>query len=140
MKNWFFIIPFLVIFSCSKEYSTYATHLQGYWEIDRVEQNSKVIRQFTVSPIVDYWQIAEDNTGFRKKVMPNLEGKIVVTQHSIPFVIKIEDNKYNIHYNDNGVEHVETVVKASKEEIVITNTEGLTYYYKPYEPIDLNDE
>lgn len=135
-----FIGLFLLLMSCGPSPEALLPFVDGYWQISQVKQDNKVIGEYTISPIVDYWQINEDGTGFRKKVMPNLEGKLIVTQHSAPFTISTADNTLTINYDDNGNSFKEVIVKANENELVITNDQGLVYFYKPYEPIDLSNE
>ena len=88
-----FIGLFLLLMSCGPSPEALVPFVDGYWQISQVKQDNKVIGEYTISPIIDYWQINEDGTGFRKKVMPNLEGKLIVTQHSIPVQLKTENGK-----------------------------------------------
>lgn len=136
----FSLVLFLTLVNCSKNLDNYASQLNGYWEISQVKQDHKLVKEFTINSVIDYWQIENDTIGFRKKVKPDLDGKISVTNHSIPFVIKIENNNFNLYYTDNGAKHMETVVKISQSELVITNNKGLVYTYVPYEPLDLSNE
>jgi len=139
MKKVSIIIILLIITGCKSNPKELIPFINGYWEISSVKQDNKIIKEYGISPIIDFWIINEDLTGFRKKVMPNLEGKIVVTQHSAPFIIKIEDNSLNIHYNEDD-NMVDTIVKANENELVISDSQGLIYSYRPYEKIDLTDE
>lgn len=126
--------------SCGPNAEEFIPHVNGYWQISAVKKDNKIVSEYSVSPIIDYWQINEDYTGFRKKVMPNLEGKLIVTQHSAPFTISVKNNELLVKYNDNGNVFQETIIKATSEELVITNEQGLEYIYKPYESIELNNE
>lgn len=132
-------VVFLVIIlsSCGQNPEDYVQHLEGYWEIQQVKKDNKIIKAYKISTTVDYFQVNEDRTGFRKKVAPNLEGKFIVTQHESPFELKIEDNRLHIYYMVNNVEFKETVVKASEEELIITNQEQVLYIYKPYQKITI---
>lgn len=132
-------VVFLVIIlsSCGQNPEDYVQHLEGYWEIQQVKKDNQIIKSYKISTTVDYFQVNEDRTGFRKKVAPNLEGKFIVTQHESPFELKIEDNRLHIYYMVNNVEFKETVVKASEEELIITNQEQVLYIYKPYQKITI---
>lgn len=132
-------VIFLVIIlsSCGQNPEDYIQHLEGYWEIQQVKKDNQIIKSYKISTTLDYFQVNEDRTGFRKKVAPNLEGKFIVTQHESPFELKIEDNRLHIYYMVNNVEFKETVVKASKEELIITNQEQVLYIYKPYQKITI---
>jgi hypothetical protein len=132
-------VVFLIIIlsSCGQNPEDYVQHLEGYWEIQQVKKDNQIIKEYKISTTVDYFEVNEDRTGFRKKVAPNLEGKFIVTQHESPFELKIEDNRLHIYYTVNNIEFKETIVKASEEELIITNQEQVLYIYKPYQKITI---
>ena len=129
-----------ILISCGPEPEVLIEHLDGYWEISHVKKGNQIIREFSTSPIIDYWEVGEDRTGFRKKVMPNLDGKLIITQHRAPFTIKIENGKPVIHYDDNGNTFSETIISASAEELILANEDGMTYTYKPYKQSTTDNE
>lgn len=127
-----FIVAFSMI-SCSNNPESYIDYIEGYWEIKNVSKGNKSIKSFTISTSVDYFKVNDDLTGYRKKVAPSLDGKFTITQHESPFVLKVENNKLYINYTVNNVTFKEAVQKASATELIITNTEGFKYTYKPFE-------
>ena len=128
----------LVLISCSKSPEQKIEHIDGYWEITKVEKNGSLVKSYSISPTVDYFELKNDTTGFRKKVAPTFEGTYIVTKDSAPFTIKIENDSLNIYYKNNVLLIKETIVKASKTKLIITNTDGFKYTYKPYEKIKLD--
>ena len=127
----------LSLFGCSKNPESFIPKLEGYWEIKQVEKNGKILKTYTISTTVDYFKVYDDLTGFRKKVSPSLDGKFTVTDDESPFVLKIENNKLNIHYTLNNVTFKETIKLATETELIITNEEGFEYLYKPFKPLNL---
>jgi len=126
-----------VLFSCKKNPESYLEHIEGYWEIVDVSKDNKSVKSFTISTSVDYFKVNDDLTGFRKKVTPSLDGKFTVTKHESPFILKIENNELSIYYTVNNITFKETIERATKTELVITNAEGFKYTYKPFESINL---
>ena len=135
IKKCLVILISITIFSCSTDPETFIPHLEGYWEITEVKKDNKVVKEYTLNTTIDYFEVNDDLSGFRKKVAPNLEGKYIVTQHRSPFALKIEDKALNIYYDVSGVTFKETVKHASEEELVITNEQGFIYTYKPFKQI-----
>ena len=126
--------------SCEQAKTSYDLNkLQGYWEISSVEKQGQLVKQYQISPIIDYWQFNADSSGFRKKVMPNLEGKIVITQHQMPFTLTLKEDHVQVAYDDNGNRYVEQIITLEDSLLVITNSEFIEYTYKRYKPIDLSD-
>jgi hypothetical protein len=137
MKKLIFI--FLIasnLFSCSENPETYIQYIEGYWEIKDVSKNNKSVKSYSISTSVDFFKVHDDLSGFRKKVAPTLDGKFIVTQHESPFILKVENNQLYINYTVNNVTFKETINYASATELIITNTEGFKYTYKPFESIN----
>lgn len=131
------LMSFVFFTSCSQDPEDYIEHLSGYWEIDRVEKNNDIIKDYSISTMVDYFEMTNTYQGFRKKVSPKLDGSYIVTQHDSPFTLKIENNKLNIYYSINNVTFKETIKFASKDALIISNADGFTYIYKPFTQISL---
>lgn len=138
MKKLIFIC-FIIsnLFSCSENPETYIQYIEGYWEIKDVSKNNKSVKSYNISTSVDFFKVNDDLTGFRKKVAPTLDGKFIVTQHESPFELTVENNQLYINYTVNNVTFKETIDYASATELIITNTEGFKYTYKPFESINL---
>jgi hypothetical protein len=140
MKKALFLLLSLtfILISCSENPESYIKYINGYWEIKHVEKDNTLLKEFNISSNVDYFEVNEETlTGFRKKVTPTLEGKFIINKHESPFTLKIEGDELIINYNVNGNEYQETIKNASKEKMVITNTEGITYVYRPFISINL---
>ena len=127
----------LVSISCSNSPEQKIEHLDGYWEITKAEKNGSLLKTYNISPTVDYFELINDTAGYRKKVAPTLEGTYIVNKDSATFTLKIENDYLNIYYTSNELIIKETIVKASKNKLIITNAEGFKYTYKPYEKIDI---
>ena len=128
---------FIILNGCSGNPEQFIAHIEGYWEIHRVEQNNILLKEYDSNFSIDYFKIDPDGTGFRKKVTPNLKGTFNVSEHSTPFKYKLEHDSLNIYYNDDGIVFKETIKRATETELVITNAEGFKYTYKPFNKIDL---
>ncbi|WP_412984350.1 hypothetical protein [Pontimicrobium sp. IMCC45349] len=137
MKRLILVLSLIILTNCSNDVSTQIPLIKGYWEIVNVKKDNKIVKEYTISTTVDYFEVKDDLTGYRKKVSPNLNGKFMVTQHEIPFSLITENNLLQIEYNSNNVTFIETIKKVTKEELIITNAEGFIYTYKPYTPINI---
>jgi len=132
----------IIIVSCNSSSSPeeLLPHIQGYWEISNVKQNDQIISEYNINTLIDYWQLNDDLSGFRKKVQPNLEGKITATQHSLPFTLTTINEELTVNYNDNGRTYKEVIVTANDKELVIIGDQGLIFTYKPYKRITMSNE
>ncbi|MGY5846963.1 lipocalin family protein [Salegentibacter sp. HM20] len=141
-KSIFVIFSLVLLVSCQKQdASEQMKHLTGYWEIDRVEVGKDSIRDYSYNPTIDYLEIKEDSTGFRKKLQPQIDGSYLSTEDSEEIKLKLEDDSLRIYYTTAFDSWKETVLKANEEELSILNRDGLIYHYKKYKAlIDYEEE
>ena len=127
----------LTILSCEKKQEKQIEKITGYWEIKHVEENGTLVKEYNISTTIDYFEVRDDLSGFRKKVSPVINGKYIVSKHSSPFSLKTEDESLYLIYNINGNQFKEEILKATKTELIISNDQGFTYTYKPFEEINI---
>lgn len=132
------IVAFIFV-SCASNPEDKIKNIEGYWEIKEVKKDNKLIKEYSISLSVDYFEVNDDLTGFRKKVSPTLNGTFTVTQDQAPFTLKVENDSLNIYYNHNGVITKETIIKGTKDELVIVNSQDFRYIYKPYKSINIDE-
>lgn len=126
-----------LLFSCGNKHIENVSDLNGYWEILHVKQNNTKLKDYKVNTTVDYFEVKK-GSGFRKKVVPQFTGKYLVSQHKSTFTLKTENDSLHIYYNTNEIAFKETIIKLSKEELIISNTDGFIYTYKPFEALNLD--
>ena len=127
---------FLVLLnSCKSEVSTYIPFIEGYWEIVNVTKDHKKIKEYKMSGAIDYFKVNADLSGYRKKVTPRFDGAFEMSQHESEFSISIKDSHLWIVYTDNEVTYREEIIRANASSLIISNSDGFIYTYKPYEPL-----
>lgn len=130
----------LLVLNCTGNPAEFVPHIEGYWQIEKVEQNRELIKAYTINASIDYFHITGDGQGFRKKVSPTLTGTFEVSDHSIPFRYVIENDSLNLYYSESVNTYKETIEKASETELVITNARGFRYRYIPFNTDGPNHE
>lgn len=140
MKKLILLLVTLSIFGCSNaDPSTLIEHINGYWEIDEVTLSDGTKRNYTYNDTIDYMELTDSLTGFRKKLKPNLMGKFETSKSVENFSIKIENDSLNIYYKTPYTNWKETVLSATETQLLIINTTNKdVYLYKRYEPLDLD--
>ena len=74
MKKIILFLVFGLFLSCKQSISeSDLQNLNGYWEIEKVELPDGDKKEYKVNETIDFFKI-EANKGFRKKVMPQLDG------------------------------------------------------------------
>ena len=74
-------------------------------------------------------------SGYRKKVTPRFDGAFEISQDQSNFKLSIEDHQLRINYNNNGIAYKEQIMRANETSLIISNSNGFSYTYKPYEPL-----
>lgn len=133
-------ISILLIFSCQNKPDAHLQFIEGYWEIVQVEKEGQIIKSFSINPDIDYFKIFDKKNGFRKKLKPRFDGSFETSKDTLKFDVEISENKLYLIYNNDLLTLREHVEKANANRLIISNTEGFKYTYKPYEPLDLNNE
>lgn len=126
---------FILLISCKSEVSTFIPFVEGYWEIVNVTKDQKKGKDYKMSGSVDYFKVNADLSGYRKKVTPRFDGTFEISQHISEFTLSIKDNHLWIIYTNNNVTYSEEIVRANNSSLILSNSDGFIYTYKPYEPL-----
>jgi hypothetical protein len=127
----------LILLSCSGKVSTDdLTKLNGYWEIEKVITPDKAEKEYSVNPTIDFFEL-KGQSGFRKKVMPQLDGKYLVDDLSEAITISEEKDKFYITYKTNYATWKEEIVALSSDRLVLKNNHDMEYHYKKPIPFTL---
>lgn len=132
------LLTTLFFFGCKPHPVDYIELINGYWEIENVYKNGKLLKEFKISQEIDYFRINSDLSGFRKKLKPNFNGSYTTSKDQLNFKLEIKFNKrLIIVYEDNNTIFVEEITKVNKTNLSIKNDKGMVYNYKPYKPLEL---
>lgn len=137
MKNIFLILSLFVALSCSESKEEQIKHINGYWEIAEVISEHQT-KTYTINQTIDYIELSKNLTGFRQKLNPRFDGKFETNNTKETITFKIENDSLNLYYNTAFSSFKETVIKATKNELIIKNGNQITYRYKRYQPFNLN--
>lgn len=131
------ITPLLIslLCSCQSDVTNYIPFVEGYWEIVSATKDQKKIKDFKISGVIDYFKINDDLSGYRKKVTPRFDGAFEISQDQSNFKLSTEDHQLRINYNNNGIAYKEQIMRANETSLIISNSNGFSYTYKPYEPL-----
>ena len=134
-------IAFLLLLSACQQKVTPndITNLNGYWEIERVVFSNGSKKEYTYNESYDYFQIKE-NSGFRKKVMPQLDGRFLVNNQIEKIKITFENEDVYINYTTPFAKWKEKIEAISKDELIIINASKAQYHYKKAIPINILED
>jgi hypothetical protein len=130
MKKIFLFIVFGLLLSCKQTISkTDLNNLNGYWEIEKVELPDGDKKEYKVNETIDFFEI-QDKKGFRKKVMPQLDGTYLTNDIQENIIITIQDGEAIVHYKTVYASWNEEIIKLTKDKLVIKNQQDFEYHYK----------
>ncbi|WP_370000277.1 hypothetical protein [Winogradskyella sp.] len=139
MKRFLLLICFVLV-GCSGNPETYIQHLDGYWEIEEVTLSDGTVKDYTFNETIDYIEINDSLSGFRKKLKPGINNTYYTSDDAESLEIKIEDGDLNLYYSTPFANWKETVLEASPDHLKIINENKNVYLYKRYTPINLDVE
>ena len=142
MKIHLYILSlFLGLFlSCNQDKKSIdLTHLNGYWEIDRVVNPSGEEKKYGFNEYVDFFK-TEGNIGFRSKVKPQFGGKYKSNAQKITYRINTNNDSIFISYGNDSNTWNDLIIEATDQQICLQNKQGSLYYYRPYTPIIIDEE
>lgn len=132
-----FIILLIILYSCSDDNNIEI--LNGYWEIQSVKKEGKLIKKYPFSDIVDFFYI-KDLEGYRKKVTPRSDGRFMVTLHQANLNVTKENGEFILRYLNKSKTYFEKIKKIDSQQLIILDKEGYIYKYNRYIPIEINKD
>ena len=141
MKKVFIVLLIALLFvGCKQKIaSADVVKINGYWEIEKVVLDDGNEKQYGVNESFDYFKINKNNTGIRKKVMPQLDGSFLVNDTFENVKIRFADDQAFLDYSTPYMKWSEEVLLLTDSEFVVLNAEKKEYHYKKTGPINLDD-
>ena len=138
MKRLLAIILVVLSFSCSKNPETYIQHINGYWEIEGVILPDGTEKNYSYNETIDFFNITDSLTGFRKKLKPTLDSKFTTSKDVETLKLVIENDSLNVYYATPFANWKETILFADSLQLKVINQDKNVYLYKRYIPLNLN--
>jgi hypothetical protein len=130
MKKVMLFLVFGALLSCKQSFvEADLQHLNGYWEIEKVVLPDGDKKEYKVNETIDFFKI-DQNKGFRKKVMPQIDGTYLTNNIQETVKVELIDGTASIYYSTSYAQWNEEIIELSKDKLVIKNQQDLEYYYK----------
>ena len=130
MKKILFLIVLGSVLSCKQKITDAdISNLNVYWEIEKVELPDGDKKEYKVNETIDFFKI-DGNKGFRKKVMPQLDGTYLTNDIQEDIVIAVKDGDATIQYKTTYASWKEEIIELTKDKLVVKNEQDLEYHYK----------
>ena len=130
MKRILLLIVLVSALSCKQKITEAdLSNLNGYWEIEKVELPDGDKKEYKVNETIDFFKI-EANKGFRKKVMPQLDGTYLTNDIHEDVVVVLKDGDASLQYKTTYASWKEEIIELTKDKLVVKNQQEIEYYYK----------
>ena len=130
MKKILFLFVLSTVLSCKQKISDAdILNLNGYWEIEKVILPDGEKKEYNINETVDFFKVA-NNKGFRKKVMPQVDGTYLTNDISENLEVTVKDGNATIKYTTEFANWEETIIELTAEKLVLKNKQELEYHYK----------
>ena len=130
MKRILLLIVLVSALSCKQKITEAdLSNLNGYWEIEKVELPDGDKKEYKVNETIDFFKI-EANKGFRKKVMPQLDGTYLTNDIQEDVVVVVKDGDALLQYKTQYASWKEEIIELTKDKLVVKNQQEIEYYYK----------
>ena len=86
-------------------------------------------KEYRISETIDYFKI-KDNKGFRKKVVPQLDGSYLINNQFENIAIVKDKDLYYIKYTTKYTKFKEQIVQIRDSILVLKNAQNVEYHYK----------
>jgi len=137
MRRLLLIIAIFCHMACAEKISVSdLNHINGYWEIVKVEFPNGEIKDYDINTTIDYFEY-ENMKGFRKKVQPALDGSYATSSDAESFRINERDDLFWMSYQNDLSSWEEQIEVISESILVVKNKEDISYHYKRFEPISI---
>lgn len=136
-KVLYFLVLSFVFVSCTQTITNQdISKINGYWEIEKVLLKDGEKKDYKINETVDYFQVS-GNKGFRKKVMPQLDGTYRANDVVEEVSISSKDGSFYINYSTSYGKWQEEIIEIKDSTLVLKNKEEQEYYYKKYQGFSL---
>lgn len=120
--------------ACTGVSSDDLKHLEGYWEISKVESHGETFSPKGSAPAIDYYQSINDSTGIKKKMVPSFGEKYSSSEDLIQYRIILANGNYSLQFFNALQEWEEEIKSLSPEEMILFHNDK-SYHYKRHQKI-----
>ena len=140
MKKVLLIVGVCLFFlNCQQKVEkTALASLNGYWEIEKVVFEEGDDKEYPSNESFDYFECKGDN-GFRKKVVPQLDGTFEANNLVETFKIREKNDQLFLDFKTDFAQWSEELVAINEKELVLRNAEKKEFHYKKTAPITIID-
>lgn len=127
-KIYLLLLPFILL-SCGSVNEGDLAKINGYWEIEKAVMPDGSKKEYTINPSIDFFEL-KGREGFRKKVMPQLDGTYLTGENQEKIAVTTIDGKTYLNYTTEYAKWKEEIIELNDEHLVLKNEHDMEYHYK----------
>lgn len=129
MKN--IVLLFCAIFiSCNQKIDVSKIDIiNGYWQIQKVEDGNGNEKDYKINEFYDYFEI-KNNSGFHKKVQWQPTNKFLVNDAQDSLKIIVKNDKVFLEFYSKFGKHIDELTLLTEEEMILISKEKVKFYYE----------
>ena len=104
-------------------------NINGYWEIEQVVLADGQKKAYKINETIDYFEL-KDGKGFRKKVMPQFDGRYLVNDLKENLTVLEKNGDFFLQYDTPYGKWKEQLLEVSTSELILKNDSQVEYHYK----------
>lgn len=129
--KYFVLLVFTILVSCTEKISVKEiSNLNGYWEIEKVELPDGSSKEYKINESVDYFEVNDSLKGFRKKVIFQLDGKLLANDVKENIEVVSIDDLMFLNYTTEYAKWKEEIIELTQQKLILKNEHGISYFYK----------
>ncbi|AWA30025.1 hypothetical protein HYN48_08005 [Flavobacterium magnum] len=129
-KSAFLFLLSAALFSCHHDVTQEdISAINGYWEISQTVGKDGLKKDFKINETIDYFQV-RNNKGFRKKVMPQFDGRYIINDQKEDLGVKKDGDDFYICYVTPYGKWRDRITEVNAVELVLTDSSGTEFHYK----------
>lgn len=130
MKLFFALFIFFVFLDCQGEPTIDLEQLNGYWQIEFVQQENEIFKSKQSNVMYDHYSI-DNKKGIYKKVAPQIDGSYKTSESAITFEILKTKGDFILQFTSPWNTWIKTIKHLDSEKLILFHQERNFHYKKP---------
>ena len=130
LKVFFILTTYVAILGCKTEYSVELDQINGYWQIESIQQKNEIFKNKQTDLLYDFYS-TKNNEGVYKKVAPQIDGSFQTSQDIISFKIIEGETEFILLFSSRWDEWKKTIKHLDSEKLILFHQERSFLYKRP---------
>lgn len=130
LKIYCTLVVYLMLIGCRAEPTIELDQIDGYWQIEFVQQENETFESKQTSPLYDFYS-TEKNKGVYKKVAPQIDGSFQTSESAVSFEIIKDNGNVILQFTSPWNAWIKTIKHLDAETLVLYHEERSFHYKRP---------